>query len=210
MGDIALKIENNATKANSADQIVREMKNTASAGNGKIEEMVASMSDIRDSSNSISKVIKTIDDIAFQTNILALNATVEAARAGVHGKGFAVVAEEVKNLADKSAKAAKETAEMIQTSIDKVETGNRLGGDVVNAVGEIMKSIEDVVEIVGGIAEGSAAQATAVAQMNQAIAQVSQVVQNNSETSQQCASASEELAGQAKSLKDLLEDYKLK
>ena len=119
MSDIAEKTSVNASRTSEADKLAHNMAKDAEAGNEKMNEMVAAMKEINKSSVEISKVIKTIDDIAFQTNILALNATVEAARAGVHGKGFAVVAEEVRNLAEKSAQAANETNDMITGSIQK-------------------------------------------------------------------------------------------
>lgn len=209
MGDIAKDVNHNAEVTNAADQLVRDMVTKAEKGNGQMQDMMKAMEAIQASSHSISKVIKTIDDIAFQTNILALNATVEAARAGVHGKGFAVVAEEVKNLAEKSAAAAQETAELIQSSIDRVEEGSVLAGETSEALKEIVDNLEECVKQIDGISQASSQQATAVAQINQAISQVSQVVQTNSATSEQCASASEELSNQAMALRNMISKYKL-
>lgn len=210
MDEIADKTKTNASQANSAADIVHEVKTGAGKGNTQMHDMMTAMHEINASSESISKVIKVIDDIAFQTNILALNATVEAARAGVHGKGFAVVAEEVRNLAEKSAAAANETNEMIQDSIQRVHKGTALAEDTAKALDTIVESIEKVVVLIDGIANASSEQATAVTQINQAISQVSQVVQTNSATSEQCASASEELANQAEALRDLIGKFRLR
>lgn len=210
MEDIAKKTNDNASLANKVDQLVQKMVVDAEKGNDQMKNVVGAMEAISDSSHSISKVIKTIDDIAFQTNILALNATVEAARAGVHGKGFAVVAEEVKNLAEKSSAAAQETAELIQSSIDKVEAGSNNVVSMGEALNALQDYMQEIAESVGDIATASNNQATAVAQINQAIEQVSQVVQTNSATSEECAAASEELSNQALSLRNMIGKYRLK
>lgn len=210
MNEIAKETNENATQATTGNKLIHEVGEEAKNGNEQMHNMIEAMNDINTSSHNISKVIKVIDDIAFQTNILALNATVEAARAGAHGKGFAVVAEEVKNLAEKSAAAANETAEMIQSSIDKVEEGVKIADETAASLTKIVESLENVVEIISSIATTSNEQATAVAQINQAIMQVSQVIQTNSATSEQCASASEELANQSQALRDTISRYKLK
>lgn len=210
MNEIARETNENATQATAGDKMVQEVEEDAKNSNEQMSRMIEAMNDINTSSHNISKVIKVIDDIAFQTNILALNATVEAARAGAHGKGFAVVAEEVKNLAEKSAAAANETAEMIQSSIDKVEEGVKIADHTAKSLEKIVESLQNVVEIINGIATTSNEQATAVAQINQAIIQVSQVIQTNSATSEECASASEELANQSQALRDMISKYRLK
>jgi len=207
--DIAERTKINASQANEANNLVQNVKDRAADGNAQMKSMIGAMNDINKSSETISKIIKTIDDIAFQTNILALNAAVEAARAGVHGKGFAVVAEEVRNLAAKSASAASETAEMIEDSIHKVEHGTKLAEETEKSLDEIVQAINKIVELIGNIAVASNDQATAVSQIDQAISQVSTVVHTNSATSEQCAAASEELFNQAANLRQLLGHYKL-
>ncbi len=210
LDEIAQKTKNNASLAGSAAQLVHEMKSASESGKTHMDAMMDAMNEINNASESISKVIKVIDDIAFQTNLLALNATVEAARAGVHGKGFAVVAEEVRNLAEKSAAAANETGEMIQDSIRKVHKGAEYAKDTAVALDGISVSIVKTVELIDNIANASNEQATAVTQIDQAISQVSEVVQTNSATSEECASASEELSNQAENLRDMMSKYQLK
>ncbi len=209
INEIAEKTKKNATDATEANVLVNNVKDMATDGKGQMGDMVHAMGDISDSSDTIAKIIKTIDDISFQTNILALNAAVEAARAGVHGKGFAVVAEEVRNLASKSASAAKETAEMIEDTIRKIDNGQKLAGETAEALDKIVDSIQNVTGLIGDMAKSSNEQATAVSQIDQAINQVSTVVQTNSATSEECAAASEELSNQAVNLRNQMAGYKL-
>lgn len=209
MDEIAERTKANASEAAEANNLVHSVKDMAVDGNGQMKSMIQAMNDINESSETISKIIKVIDDIAFQTNILALNAAVEAARAGEHGKGFAVVAEEVRNLAAKSASAASETAEMIEDSIRKVNNGTHLAEATAKSLDEIVDRIDKVVAIIDDIAVVSNDQATAVSQIDQAIGQVSTVVQTNSATSEQCAAASEEMSNQAANLRKLMANYKL-
>ena len=210
MSDIAEKTSVNATRTSEADKLAHNMAKEAEEGNEKMHEMVSAMKEINKSSVEISKVIKTIDDIAFQTNILALNATVEAARAGVHGKGFAVVAEEVRNLAEKSAQAASETNDMITGSIQKINNGVEIAQDTAKTLEGIVYGVEQAKELMSDIAVANNNQATAVTEINQAINQVSVVVQNNSASSEECAASSEELANQADALIQMLAKYQLK
>lgn len=209
ISDIAEKTRQNAQDANQAAELVAEAIENVKKGNEQMHNMVIAMDGINESSESISKIIKVIDDIAFQTNILALNAAVEAARAGEAGKGFAVVAEEVRNLAAKSASAASETAEMIEDSIHKVGAGTEIATETAKALEAITEAVSRSEEMIREIAEASNYQATAIAQVDQAVEQVSQVVQNNSATSEECAAASVELSNQASRMRDMLSIFKL-
>lgn len=209
MDEVTQRTKENATQAGEANVLVHNIKDMATSGNDQMKSMIQAMDDINASSETISKIIKTIDDIAFQTNILALNAAVEAARAGVHGKGFAVVAEEVRNLAAKSAAAASETAEMIDDTIHKVGNGAKIAQDTAKSLDEIVNSIDEIVGLIGNITSSSNDQATAISQIDQAISQVSTVVQTNAATSEECAAASEELSNQAVTLKNLMARYQL-
>ena len=166
IAEIAAQTRQNAGNANQANDLATAAKENAAKGNSHMKEMLGSMTDISDSSVNISKIIKVIDDIAFQTNILALNAAVEAARAGQHGKGFAVVAEEVRNLAARSANAAKETTDLIEGSLNKVQAGTKIATSTAQALDEIVGGIDKVANLVGNIAVASNEQASGIAQVN--------------------------------------------
>lgn len=208
--EISTQTEQNAANANQANELAETAKANAEKGNGQMQEMLKAMEEINVSSANISKIIKVIDEIAFQTNILALNAAVEAARAGQHGKGFAVVAEEVRNLAARSANAAKETTDMIEGSIKKVEDGTKIANETAAALTEIVEEVAKAANLVGDIAIASNEQASGIAQINQGVMQVSQVVQTNSATSEESAAASEELSSQADLMRDAVARFKLK
>ena len=210
VNEVAEQTKQNAISANQANQLALTAKENAITGNSQMQEMLKAMVEINESSTNISKIIKVIDEIAFQTNILALNAAVEAARAGQHGKGFAVVAEEVRNLAARSANAARETTALIEGSIKKVEVGTAITSETAKALNKIVGDIAKVTELVGNIATASNEQANGISQINDAIAQVSVVIQNNSATAEEGAAASEELSGQSEILRDMVSKFKLR
>ncbi|QOR35330.1 HAMP domain-containing protein [Clostridium sp. 'deep sea'] len=205
--EVAEQTRENANNANQANEIATTAKAMAEEGNEQMKDMLEAMEEMNIASKNIGKIIKVIDDIAFQTNILALNAAVEAARAGEHGKGFAVVAEEVRSLAARSAEAAKETTDLIDTSIKKVKDGTQMAAETASALAEIVNGITDVSVIVDDIANASNEQASAIAQINDGIMQISTVTQSNTSTAEESASASEQMAAQAEYLQNLLQKF---
>ncbi len=210
MTEMASQTRQNAENAGQASQLGAEARQAAERGNGQMKAMETAMQEINEAGQSVSKIIKTIDEIAFQTNLLALNAAVEAARAGQHGKGFAVVAEEVRNLAARSAKAARETAELIEGSVKKTENGNQIAGQTSEALREIVSRVGKVTDLVAEIAAASNEQAQGIAQVNQGLSQIDQVTQQNTASAEECASSAEELSSQAVQLKEMLSRFRLK
>lgn len=210
LSEIAEKTKQNAEKAANASSIARNQQTEVEEENSKMQEMLKAMAAINSTSSDISKIIKVIDDIAFQTNILALNAAVEAARAGQYGKGFAVVAEEVRNLAAKSAEAARNTTDLIAGSVEKVKIGTQIANQTAESLERIAQGVRQATGLVDEISTMSNEQSTAIAQVSQGITQVSMVVQTNSATAEESAAASEELSGQADTLKQMIGRFQLK
>ena len=210
LADIAHNTKSNADMAGEAASLANKIKQNAEKGSHQMNDMMEAAKEINQASQSISKVIKVIDDIAFQTNILALNAAVEAARAGQHGKGFAVVAEEVRNLAAKSAEAAKDTGGLISNSIEKAELGSRIAGETSASLAEIVAGINESTRIVAEIALSSDEQSQNIVQITRGIDQVAQVVQQNSATAEESAAAAIDMSAQSLILEDLIRQFQLR
>ncbi|MVB12794.1 Methyl-accepting chemotaxis protein McpA [Caprobacter fermentans] len=208
VGEISGKIRNNAANAANAEKLSEAVMTEIRNENELMSQLTAAMNEIGTSSDQISKIIRAIEDIAFQTNILALNAAVEAARAGDAGKGFAVVAEEVRNLAAKSAEAAKSTTHLVRNAIQSVEHGTGISEKTSRSFQTIVDSVEKTARSVKEISKSSSEQAASVERVTQSLSQISAVVQTNSATSEETAASSEELSGQAQSLKTLLGRFK--
>ncbi|MDD3137516.1 MAG: methyl-accepting chemotaxis protein [Lachnospiraceae bacterium] len=202
IAEISDKANYNIKKVILATDYIVEASNKVEQSNHHMEEMLTSMKEINDSSREIQKIIKAIDDIAFQTNILALNAAVEAARAGSAGKGFAVVAEEVRNLAARSADAAKQTEMLILSSIEVVRRGSGITESTAQALQEATIHTEKVQSIIVEIQNGTQEQANSIEQVNQGVEQISSIIQTNAATAEQSSASSEELSAQAALLYD--------
>ncbi len=206
--EISATIKQNADNAGQAEKLAQTAKKTVEKGTESVGTMIASMDEINKSSEEVSKIIKVIDEIAFQTNLLALNAAVEAARAGEHGKGFAVVAEEVRNLAGRSAEAAKETAGLIETGTGKAKEGSALAKESGEVLKEILANSTKVSDLVSEIASASGEQSEGISQVTIAVSQMDQVTQQNSANSEETASSSEEMSDRAENLKNMVSRLK--
>jgi len=209
VSDILKRTKDEAENADKTQRLIEKVSTEAEKGSEKMRELSAALEAINKSASYISNVIKIIEDIAFQTNILALNASVEAARAGVHGKGFQVVAEEVKNLAGKSAAAAKETNELLGDSISKSKRGLAIGVEMEEALAEIVQSVRSSVTSIAGIAEYCAHQVAVIEQLNAGLRQISDVVQSNTATAEESAAASQEMTAQSAMLIDMVGSYRI-
>ncbi len=209
INDISNNINQSAQYAQDASNKSMQVGEKAGESNNRMHDMLQAMADINASSGEIGKIIKTIEDIAFQTNILALNAAVEAARAGAAGKGFAVVADEVRNLASKSAEASKNTAALIENSLQAVENGKRIADETAQSLEVVIADIQEASGMMDSVAKTSAEQAESISQITLGIDQISSVVQTNSATAEESAAASEELSGQAQILSELVRKFRL-
>ncbi|WP_051280304.1 methyl-accepting chemotaxis protein [Anaerovorax odorimutans] len=208
--EISEQVQQNAENAKNAAEATAQSGNKINESNKQMDEMIVAISEISNKSNEIGRIIRTIDDIAFQTNILALNAAVEAARAGTAGKGFAVVAEEVRNLASKSAEAARNTTVLIEETVTAVENGTKIASETAQSMLTVVDGAEKVIVLINEIANASSSQAVAISQVTQGVDQISAVVQTNSATAEESAAASEELSGQALMLKQMVGEFKFK
>ena len=209
MEQLSSAVKQNAENAKQANQLAAAASNVAIRGGTAVSEVVNTMAAITTSSRKIEAIISVIDGIAFQTNILALNAAVEAARAGEQGRGFAVVAGEVRNLAQRSAGAAKEIKELISDSVGKVQEGTKLVEDAGKTMEEIVSSVQRVTDIMGEISAASSEQSAGINQVNNAITSMDEVTQQNAALVEQAAAAAESLVEQAVSLMDTVGEFKL-
>jgi methyl-accepting chemotaxis protein len=203
------QVRNSAESAGMANQLVIQTSGVAGTGQEKMQTMTRAMDAIAVSSQEIGRIIKVIDEIAFQTNLLALNAAVEAARAGQHGRGFAVVAQEVRNLAERSAKAARETAELIEDSGRRVKEGVGVADETAEALGEIVQNVTKVKDLVGEIAAASEDQARGVEQVSNAMMQVNQGAQASNQQSEELAATADELGQLTEVLRAQTSRFKL-
>ncbi len=210
IADVSERTRRNAERAEQASLLAHTIMDNAEKGRLRMEAMLSASARISEASHAIGRVIQTIDEIAFQTNILAINASVEAAHAGRQGKGFAVVAGEVRNLAARSAKAAKDTESLIADSVEKAELGVQIAEETSASLAEIVSGINESGRLVSDIASSSGEQSRNIGQITASIDHVSQVVQQNSATAEQSAAASEEMSRQSDALRRLIAQFKLR
>ena len=206
MEQLTSTVKNNADNAQQANQVASNARELAEKGGAVVN---AAMQEINESSNKIADIIGVIDEIAFQTNLLALNASVEAARAGEQGRGFSVVATEVRNLAQRSATAARESKELIQSSVQKVRAGSEFVNQTGTALSEIVAGVKKVGDIVAAIANASVEQSAGIAQVNQAVSQMDEITQQNAALAEQASAASVSMSDLSTNMVELLSFFKL-
>jgi methyl-accepting chemotaxis protein len=206
---ITANIRANAENAQKANDIAQKAASAAQRGGDVVKKTVDSMQEVTNSSKKIGDIINVVNEIAFQTNLLALNAAVEAARAGEQGRGFAVVAGEVRNLAGRSAEAAKEIQSLIKDSVEKVQAGNQLVEETGTTLSEIIEGVNNVAITVSEISAASQEQASGIEQVNKAVAQMDEVVQQNASLVEEAAATSENLTGQADEMQRLMGTFKI-
>ncbi len=209
LDEISSVTKQNADNSNVAKDLAEEARTAANEGDASMKQMAEAINQIKQSADNTAKIIKSIDDIAFQTNLLALNAAVEAARAGEAGKGFAVVAEEVRNLAMRSAEAAKNTADLIEQSVKNADNGVKITEEVAKSLSKIVDRADKVGGLIAGIATASNEQSTGIDQVTKSVAQMNEVTQSNAANAEESASAVEELNSLAEELQDLVDTFKL-
>lgn len=203
--EITSMIKMTSQNTEKANDLTSEAKSSAHRGSDSMEMMSDAINKIRTSADETSKIVKTIDEIAFQTNLLALNAAVEAARAGEAGKGFAVVAEEVRNLAQRSAEAARSTSSLIEESIENAKNGVRVNEQASGALGEIVEQVEKITVLVGEISNAAAQQATGIDEVSRSVVQMDAITQNNAANAEESATAAEEMNSQAEELQRIVD-----
>jgi len=209
MEELGSTVKKNADNAAQANQLAQNASAVALKGGEVVGQVVHTMKDINDSSRKIADIISVIDGIAFQTNILALNAAVEAARAGEQGRGFAVVASEVRSLAGRSAEAAKEIKQLIESSVARVAQGTVLVDQAGHTMTEVVSAIRQVTDIMGEISSSSSEQATGVSQVVEAVAQMDQTTQKNAALVEEIAAAADSLRSQAQHLVQTVSSFKI-
>lgn len=210
MNSLTEQVEENAVKASNASKDAKKIGNEAQQSQEHMEHMTTAMTNISQTSKQIENIINSIESIATQTNLLSLNAAIEAARAGEAGRGFAVVADEIGELASQSAQAATNTRNLIQASLNEIQTGSMIVGETSESLRKVLSSIQEIIVTVNGVTDSSNQQAEAMSEVNHGIEQISGVIQSTSATAEESSAISEELFAQSESLNGLISNFILK